>query len=354
MDYAGILLSVRSRYLSTVEAVTYFLAVPFGLVFLFFSASYELKEIRAISFGAAAACIMTIIIFYPIRRNKIDSVLGGNSVFQEKEHLKKMNEMLHSIPRFESFLISIRWLAGITAALFFSHLAEPAGGVRILSFAVLYFLMFPVNWISAYLAAENSVNPLFMHPAFSEISSVSEYKIMTFRSKIFCCFSAVVLQLAVPFSFLMYMFWRDLIKFQHLEMTLGLFLFFAILLSYFVSRMLLENFSFSVDMIREISEEFSSGNFQLKANPLISRELSQPLNSLREKMAAISERIKSESEELLKCANRMNLLAEDKKQEISRQSSSIGEISAAMDELNSVTLFIYDRTNEAEHQMKTT
>lgn len=354
MEYSAIFHSVRGRYLSIIEGVTYFLSVPFGVVFLFFSASYELKEVKAVSFGAAAACVITIMIFYPIRRMKIDSVAIAENSLLNKERVAEINSILHSIPKFESVLISVRWFVGIAAALFFSHLAEPAGKVRILSFAVLYVLIFLTNWISAYLAAENSVNPLFMHPAFSEAAPLSEYKAMTFRSKIFCCFSAIVLQLVIPFSFLMYMFSIDLVNFEYLGITLGLFLFFAILLSFFVSRMLLENFSFSVNIIREISEEFSSGNFKLKANSQISRELSDPLNSLRERMIVISDKIRSESEELLKCANRMNLLAEEKKEEVFRQSTSVQEISLVMDELNNITIFIMDKVNEADLQMKTT
>lgn len=331
------------------ELISYLGAVPLGSFFMILAQKMYYEKFYYFAFSVSIAVIATIFLV-PFLRAKLFYVLF-QPITQSKNSsdASSAKEKLLRFPFYCGLIVQFQWIFGVTISIFIYYSYVPVTLFGLTSYFLLIIFLFPVNYMIHSTLADSFLSKILALPEIRDIPVRKEniQTISIFRRVGLMSFSSLFL----PVSILIALYFFGSLSdpndpFRNLLVSLiGIQ---SISVSYICSSLLAKILNKNVENVKQALSELKNGNLTYRM-PLIDAEelgfvMAMDFNDLRDRIFGVVSNLKTTSDKL----NSLSLTLENNSlyvtKEAENQSSFAEELSASMEEFQSVIQQTQEKT----------
>ncbi|MDX1961444.1 MAG: methyl-accepting chemotaxis protein, partial [Leptospiraceae bacterium] len=341
-----------------IELSTYSLGVPFAITFVLAAHGFQKKYIYPLLVGALIGVFVTLV-YTPIRKVRLENFFKRlEKANLSPQELEDIRVDIHNLPMREVIVIQIRWIFGLTSAMFYFFTQVAFEWYLFLPSIMVYFMISVLNGLGAYLITETSLADFVSKEYFKDTMVRKErVSFYSLGKKILLASFGIIWNLSIATSYLLYVYTKEIVKPQYIEVTILLLFFFSMTFTIGLSMILANNLKKSTQMITNVMEKFSIGNLQAEATLSSSDEiglLSYSMNSFSRKISLTLEQIKEGSKRLSNYSQKLDSDSERALSEIQSQSKTISDLYSSTESLNSSSGEILNKSEKNLSQIEKT
>ena len=332
-----------------VELISYLGAVPLGSFFMILAQKMYYERFYYFAFSVLVAVIATIFLV-PFLRAKLfyflfQPILLSNSPSQAST----AKEKLLRFPLYCGLLVQCQWIFGVTLSIFVYYSYVPVSLFGLTTYFLLIVFLFPVNYMIHSTIADSFLSKILALPEIRDIP-VNKENIKTisiFQRVGLMSFSSLFLPVSILISLYFFGSLSDPNDpFRNLLVSLiGIQ---SISVSYICSSQLAKILNKNIENVKQALNEIKNGNLTYRM-PLIDAEelgfvMAMDFNELRDRILGVVTNLKNTSDKL----NSLSLALEKKSSDIAKEAetqfSFAEELSACMEEFQSIITQTEEKT----------
>ena len=315
-----------------VELISYLGAVPLGSFFMILAQKMYYERFYYFAFSVLVAVIATIFLV-PFLRAKLfyflfQPILLSNSPSQAST----AKEKLLRFPLYCGLLVQCQWIFGVTLSIFVYYSYVPVSLFGLTTYFLLIVFLFPVNYMIHSTIADSFLSKILALPEIRDIPVNKEnIKTISIFQRVGYFFGSLS-DPNDPFRNLLV----SLIGIQ------------SISVSYICSSQLAKILNKNIENVKQALNEIKNGNLTYRM-PLIDAEelgfvMAMDFNELRDRILGVVTNLKNTSDKL----NSLSLALEKKSSDIAKEAetqfSFAEELSACMEEFQSIITQTEEKT----------